>query len=130
MKKTIMLLLTVAAAAVLALTGCGGSSGHSADKAKASALATSSQGQAAKADLKKDAAQCQPKGTTSLAWLTELLSHQSTRDALYTCAGVSKAQRPATGRCVVSAAEKALSAGGDKAAKETAGINDLNGCVK
>jgi outer membrane murein-binding lipoprotein Lpp len=123
----IKLMLIAAVAAVLAVAGCGGQH-HAA--AKASALATSSQGQAAKADLKKDAAQCQPKGTTQMAWLAGLLAHQRTRDALYNCAGVSKAQRPAAGKCVVAAAEKAVSAKGTKAARETTGINDLNGCVK
>lgn len=127
--KITKLALAVLAAAVIAVAGCGSSHG-AADKAKASALATSSQGQAAKHDLKKDAAQCQPKGTTQMAWLDSLLAHQSTRNALYNCAGVSKAQRPAAGKCVVAAAEKAVSVKGTKAARETAGINDLNGCVK
>lgn len=123
-------LITGAAACGPSNSPAASSSHVAADKARASAAATSSQAQAAKADLKKDAAQCQPKGTTSLAWLTELLAHQSTRDALYNCAGVSKSQRPATGKCVLAAAEKAIGSGGSKAARETAGINDLNGCVK
>lgn len=104
--------------------------GKSHPGAHASAMATSSQGQALKGDLRKDAAQCQPAGTTSLAWLVQLLSHKSARTALYNCAGVAPSERSKTGSCVVQAAEKAVSSGGSKATRETAGINDLNGCVK
>jgi hypothetical protein len=125
-KALVYALIALAVAAGAA--ACGKS--HPAGGARASALATSSQGQAVRSDLKKDAAQCQPRGTTSLAWLVQLLSRKSARDALYGCAGVAKSERPKTGRCVVQAAERAVSTGGSAAVRETNGINELNGCVR
>lgn len=128
MRKTALPLLAVTAAGFIVLAGCGPS--HSGtDKAKASALATSSQGQAAKKDARELAARCQPKGTSTSAWESELLLRKSAREALYDCEKIPPASRQAAGTCVISAAKTAVSGSGPKAARETQFIVSLGTCL-
>lgn len=126
--NTRITLLVAATAATVALAGCHGSSHSAADKAKASALATSPQGQAARKDARELAAKCQPKGASVSSWESQLLLSKSARRAFYACEKIPQDKRQAAGTCVVSAAKAAISGSGPKAARETQFITAVGTC--
>lgn len=122
-------------AMALAVVACGGhgspSAAHSSDAARVQAVASSSQGVAAKQDAAKAAEKCQPKGTSTSAWEVQLATSHTAREAFYGCEHMTPAQKQAAGTCTVSAARQAIAlpAGTARSDRETVFFTALGKCV-
>lgn len=136
--STVRRVLLAVVVGLVVLTGCahgGSAAAHASDKAKAQAVASSTQGQAAKKDATQAVQRCQPKGTSTSSWEVALAtpgpSGHAAREAFYTCEHMTPAQKQAAGTCTVNAVKDAaaLPPGTSKADRETKFFTGLNACV-
>lgn len=134
MPRPLIAVSVLAAGTVVSLAACGspGSTGTHHLAASASALATSSQAQAAKAAVKKSLAGCQAAGTTVTQWEAQLILDKRADQKLENCLGVkTPAERKALKTCVLGVARTELAKSGPLAPREAAFLTRAQSeCVK